>query len=99
MDSHDLAAESATAQRLANQCAGFKPPPGTPRADTKQSTVAEVQKQACGALFNLSLVAENKVKISNLGASDQVRRAMAAANATEDTKKWGQWLLDRLAQC
>ena len=37
------------------------------------------------------------MKISKLGSKDQVRRAMAAANATEDTKKWGQKLLDRLA--
>ena len=58
-----------------------------------------VQEEACWALFNLSLVAENKVKISKLGASEPVRRAMAAANATENTKKWGQMLLDKLAQC
>ena len=62
-------------------------------------TITEVQQQACAALYNLSGNAENKVKISNLGAEEHVRRAMAAANATEDTKKWGQWLLDRLAQC
>jgi len=30
---------------------------------------------------------------------EHVRRAMAAANATEDTKKWGQVLLDKLARC
>ena len=58
-----------------------------------------VQEQACGALFNLSFNAQNKVKISNLGAKDQVRRAMAAANATEKTKERGQDLLDDLAQC
>ena len=62
-------------------------------------TVPEVQKRACAALFNLSLVAENKVKISKLGAKESVRRAMAAANATEVTKEWGQELLNRLAQC
>ena len=54
-----------------------------------------VQEGACGALFNLSY----KVKISKLGASAPVRRAMAAANATENTKEWGQKLLDKLAQC
>ena len=59
----------------------------------------EVQQAVCGALFNLSLVAENKVKISNLGVEEEIRRAMAAANATENTKKWGQNLLNRLAQC
>ena len=58
-----------------------------------------VQEKACAALLNLSGNAENKVKIANLGASDPVRRAMAAANATENTKEWGQMLLDRLAQC
>ena len=62
-------------------------------------TVPGVQEQACAALNNLSGNAENKVKISKLGSKDQVRRAMAAANATENTKKWGQKLLDRLAQC
>jgi hypothetical protein len=59
-----------------------------------------VQEQACGALDNLAFNnAENKMKISKLGAKDQVRRAMAAANATENTKKYGQRLLDKLAQC
>ena len=59
-----------------------------------------VQEGACGALFNLSANnAQNKVKISNLGAEDPVRRAMAAANAADDTKKYGQKLLDKLAQC
>ena len=54
---------------------------------------------ACMALYNLSLVAENKGKISKLGAKEQVRRAMAAANAADETKKLGQLLLDKLAQC
>jgi len=58
-----------------------------------------VQEQACGALFNLSFNAQNKVKLASLGGEEQVRRAMAAENATEDTKKYGQMLLDRLAQC
>ena len=38
-------------------------------------------------------------RIKATGAKDQVRRAMAAANATDDTKKYGQMLLDKLAQC
>jgi len=59
----------------------------------------EVQQQACLALYNLSLSPESRAQIARLGAEEQVRRAMAAANATEDTKKWGQVLLDRLARC
>ena len=58
-----------------------------------------MQEKACGALCNISHNPENQGKISKLGAEDPVRRAMAAANATENTKKWGQNLLDRLAQC
>ena len=42
---------------------------------------------------------ENKVKISALGVWERVGRAMGAANATENTKKWGQELLNRLARC
>ena len=55
-----------------------------------------VQEGACWALFNLSFNAENKVKIFNLGVEEPVRRAMAAANATENTKKYVQKLLDKL---
>ena len=43
--------------------------------------------------------AENNVKISNLGVEEEIRRAMAAANATEKTKEKGQKLLNKLAQC
>ena len=45
-----------------------------------------VQEQACGALFNLAANAENKVKISNLGPEEPVRRAMAAANKQSSAK-------------
>ena len=40
-------------------------------------------------------------RIKKGGGEEQIRRAMAAANATENTvtKKWGQVLLDKLARC
>ena len=59
----------------------------------------EVQKQACWALYNLSFNAENKTRIKKEGGEEVVRRAIAAHNATDYTKKKGQELLDNLAQC
>jgi hypothetical protein len=41
--------------------------------------------------------AENKMKMKKAGVEEPVSRAKAAANATEDTKKYGQNLLDNLA--
>jgi len=38
-------------------------------------------------------------RIKKGGGEEQIRHAMAAANATENTKKWGQVLLDKLARC
>jgi hypothetical protein len=43
---------------------------------------------------------ENRAQITGWGGGEeQVRRAKAAANTTENTKKRGQMLLSRLAQC
>ena len=59
----------------------------------------EVQKEACTALWSLAFNADNKPLIKKEGGEELVRRAISAPNATDYTKKWGQKLLDRLAQC
>ena len=57
-----------------------------------------VQEEACAALLNLGTSNRDmQQRIKRAGAAEQVGRAMAASNATDDTKKWGQILLDRLA--
>jgi hypothetical protein len=59
---------------------------------------AGVQEQACAALLNIGTSnRDRQQRIKRAGAAEQVGRAMAASNATDDTKKWGQMLLDRLA--
>ena len=62
-----------------------------------------VQEQACWALCNLGTgpgsTTNLQRRIKATGAEEPVRRAMAAANATEKTKEKGQKLLDRLARC
>ena len=58
----------------------------------------DVQEQACAALLNIGTSnGDRQQRIKRAGAAEQVGRAMAASNATDDTKKWGQMLLDRLA--
>jgi len=53
---------------------------------------------ACAALLNIGTSnRDRQQRIKRAGAAEQVGRAMAASNATDDTKKWGQMLLDRLA--
>jgi len=59
-------------------------------------THAKIQETACGALFNLTHNNDNKAKAKSAGAEDAVKRAMALQDATADTKKWGQIVLDRL---
>jgi hypothetical protein len=57
---------------------------------------AGVQEYGCRALNNLAANADNKSTIKREGSQEVVQRAMAASNATENTKKWGQALLDKL---
>ena len=91
----NLAVKSAENKTLIAQVGGIE---ALVTAMQGHATDPGVQEQACAALLNLSSNnPENKVKISNLGSEEHVRRAMAAANATEVTKRLGQWLLDRLA--
>jgi hypothetical protein len=59
-------------------------------------TDAKIQEAACGALMNLTANNTNKAKAKSTGAEDAVKRAMALQDATADTKKWGQIVLDRL---
>ena len=59
---------------------------------------ANVQHQGCGALLNIgSSMRENQKLIKDAGGEGAVKRAMEASNATSDTKKNGQALLDRLS--
>ena len=59
---------------------------------------AGMQEEACAALLNMGTSNRDmQQRIKRAGAAEQVGRAMAASNATDDTKKWGQMLLDRLA--
>jgi len=92
-----LAAKSAENKILIAQVGGIE---ALVTAMQGHATDPGVQEWACRALVNLTVNnAENQVKFRGLGAEEQVRRAMAAANATEKTKEKGQKLLDRLAQC
>ena len=69
------------------------------KAMKEHAAQANVQAKACGALYTLSFNAENKALIKKEGGEELVRRAMAASDATDNTKEYGQKLLDRLAQC
>ena len=60
------------------------------------STNVKLQEEACAALYNLTLNADNQVRAKSAGAEDAVKRAMALQDATADTKEWGQKVLDRL---
>ena len=68
------------------------------KAMKDHATEAKVQEKACLALDYLSAYAENKALMMGGGGEEVVRTAMAAANATDNTKKHGQKLLDALAQ-
>ena len=59
----------------------------------------EVQANACTALNTLSWNDENTTLIKKEGGGEAVRRAMAAPNATDYTRDWGQKVLDKLALC
>ena len=61
-------------------------------------TIAGVQEYACYALLHIGWSNRDlQQRIKKEGAEQEVRKAMSASNATADTKKWGQQLLDRLA--
>ena len=61
-------------------------------------TITGVQEQAYGALLNIGRSNRDlQQRIKRAGAEEEVRRAMAASNATEEVKGIGQELLDRLA--
>ena len=60
---------------------------------------AGVVEQACWALYNIGWSDKTVQKsIKDAGASKLVRAAVARLDATADTKKYGQMLLDKLAQ-
>ena len=64
---------------------------------TKHKSMAGVQEHGCGALLNIgwsNTDLQNQIKWA--GAEALVRSAMAASNATSNTKQWRQQLLDRL---
>ena len=48
--------QTRSLQQLANQCAGFKPPPGTPRVGTKQSQRCFLQAHVVQGLSALSVM-------------------------------------------
>jgi len=58
---------------------------------------SSLQESVCMALFNLTFAGPAaQARLKALGVEERVRTAMTAANATVDTKKWGQKLLDKL---
>ena len=58
---------------------------------------ADVQEHCTRALLNIGLSQWDLLgRIKREGGREVVKRAMAASNASADTKKWGQKLLDRL---
>ena len=63
---------------------------------------AAVMEPACLALCNIGigpgLDQALQKRIKDAGAEPLVRAAVAAPDATDDTKKWGQKLLDKLGK-
>ena len=60
---------------------------------------AAVMQQACGALFNIGYSDQALQKrIKDAGAEPLVRAAVAAPDATDATKEYGQRLLDKLGK-
>ena len=60
---------------------------------------AEVKQYACGALYTIGWSDRALQKrIREAGAEPVVRAAVNAPDATADTRKWGQRLLDKLAE-
>ena len=60
---------------------------------------AAVMEQACMALFNIGWSDQALQKrIKDAGAEPLVRAALAAPDATDGTKNWGQRLLDKLGK-
>jgi hypothetical protein len=67
------------------------------RALGEHQANAAVMEEACGALFNIGWSDQALQKrIKDAGAEPLVRAAVAAPDASEDTKEEGQELLDRL---
>ena len=60
---------------------------------------AAVMEEACWALRSIGGSDEALQKrIKDAGAEPLVRAAVAAPDATDDTKREGQWLLDKLGK-
>ena len=58
---------------------------------------AVVQEYACGALYNIGWSNKGlQQQIKSEGAEEVVQRAMRSSNATANTKKFGQHLLNNL---
>ncbi|MGB1607596.1 MAG: hypothetical protein ACPIOQ_83485, partial [Promethearchaeia archaeon] len=69
------------------------------RVMRKHQANAAVMQQACGALCNIGWSDEALQKrIKDAGAEPLVRAAVAAPDATDDTKEEGQMLLDKLGK-
>ena len=65
----------------------------------KHAEHAGVVDRACGALGNIGNSDEALQKsIKGAGAEQLVRAAVGRSNASSNTRKWGQRLLDKLAQ-
>jgi hypothetical protein len=69
------------------------------KAMKEHPSEAKVQERAWDALYILSSNDDTKALIKKEGGEELVRRAISAPNATDYTKKWGQMLLNNLAQC
>ena len=65
----------------------------------KHAEHAGVVEQACGALCSTGNSDKALQKsIKDAGAEQLVRAAVGRSNASSNTRKWGQRLLDKLAQ-
>ena len=71
-------------QQLANQCAGFKPPPGTPRVGTKQSQRCFLQPHVVQGLSALSVMLGQTAShlILAILTADTTRRATRCCSHT-----------------
>ena len=69
------------------------------KAMKEHPTIAGVQEKACWALLHIGWSNNDlQQRIKKAGAEQEVRKAMAASNATAIAKEKGQQLLDRLAK-
>ena len=68
----------------------------TPRTMGAHKGAKDVQKLACRVLLSFATNSGAVAKVREAGCVRLVRDAKAASDASEDTKKWGTMLLEKL---